>query len=191
VFIASAPWDLRQSLLPVTHESGTANKSYKLSRDGWARPFPRRARDNGILKLAVQSTKRGRLYSHFVFRPRLLQSARPWRTRLDIEQIIRELQVERGRLNRAIAVLEGPRAERISRRGLRHMSAESRARIAAAQRKRWAAQRKNHVDVAAAATAGSTRPGPRHMSAAAKERIAAAQKARWAKIRASHKKKKK
>jgi hypothetical protein len=30
-------YEISDRPLPLTHESGTANKSYKLSRDGWAR----------------------------------------------------------------------------------------------------------------------------------------------------------
>ena len=55
------------------------------------------------------------------------------------------------------------------RRGGNHtMSAAGRARIAAAQRRRWAKQRK----------------GRRKMSAAAKAKISAVAKARWAKVKA-------
>jgi hypothetical protein len=67
---------------------------------------------------------------------------------MDTQQIIDALNEERVRLDRAIAVLEGNsrvsavggrRAVSVrARRGPRHMSPEARARIAAAQRKRWA-----------------------------------------------------
>src|SRR5688572_21488085 len=58
-------------------------------------------------------------------------------------------------------------------RGRRTMSPAARARIAAAQRARWARQK-----------AGSKGPGKRRrMSAAARARIAAAQRARWARVR--------
>ncbi|HEX3819726.1 MAG TPA: hypothetical protein VHW45_05320 [Candidatus Sulfotelmatobacter sp.] len=55
----------------------------------------------------------------------------------------------------------------------RTISAAGRARIAAAQKARWAKQK---------AKAGT--PKKRVMSAAARKRIAAAQRARWAKIKA-------
>jgi hypothetical protein len=67
---------------------------------------------------------------------------------MNTQQIIDVLNEERVRLDRAIAVLEGNsrvsavdgrRAVSVgARRGRRHMSPEARARIAAAQRKRWA-----------------------------------------------------
>jgi hypothetical protein len=71
---------------------------------------------------------------------------------MDTEQIVAALKEERERLSRAIDALggssRGPRgrgrppvptaASGGTRRGPRHMSAEARARIAAAQRKRWA-----------------------------------------------------
>ena len=58
------------------------------------------------------------------------------------------------------------------------MSASARAKIAAAQRARWAKAK------------GKTRPAgkKRKMSAAGRARIVAAQKARWAKIKAAKKK---
>jgi hypothetical protein len=59
------------------------------------------------------------------------------------------------------------------------MSAAGRARIAAAQRARWAKVK------AKGETANSvTMPRKRTMSASARRRIAAAQRARWAKVRA-------
>ena len=65
--------------------------------------------------------------------------------------------------------------------GTRRLSAAARARIAAAQRARWAKVRaggKGNV---------VTMPMKRKMSAAARKRIAAAQRARWAKVRAAKK----
>jgi hypothetical protein len=61
--------------------------------------------------------------------------------------------------------------------GRRQMSPEARARIAAAQRARWA---KFRGDTGSAAKPAKTR-GPGGMSAEGRERIAAAQRARWAK----------
>jgi hypothetical protein len=62
------------------------------------------------------------------------------------EEIIDALKAERERLSRAIAVLEGSsrgarrgRPPGGSRKGPRRMSAAARARISAAQKKRWAA----------------------------------------------------
>jgi hypothetical protein len=65
--------------------------------------------------------------------------------------------------------------------GKRTMSPEAKARIAAAQKKRWAKIRKGNGPSTAAA--GSARPGG--MSAAGRKRIAKAQKERWAKIHAA------
>jgi hypothetical protein len=61
------------------------------------------------------------------------------------------------------------------RRGRRKMSASARAKIAAAQRKRWAKQRKG---------VKGPKKGRRKMSAAARARIAASARARWAKVKA-------
>lgn len=58
------------------------------------------------------------------------------------------------------------------RGGPRNMSAAARARIAAAQRLRWAKHRKSGT------------PGRRKMSAAARARISAVAKARWARVKA-------
>lgn len=61
--------------------------------------------------------------------------------------------------------------------GARVMSASARARIAAAQKARWAKVKGN--------SGGAPR---RHMSAAARAKIAAAAKARWAKAKAAGRK---
>jgi hypothetical protein len=64
----------------------------------------------------------------------------------------------------------------------RKISAAGRARIAAAQRARWAkVKAKPHKQNVV------TMPKKRTMSAAARKRIAAAQRARWAKVKASKK----
>ena len=59
----------------------------------------------------------------------------------------------------------------------RAMSAAGRAKIAAAQRARWAKVKGK--------SGNSTMPKKRTMSVAARRRIAAAQRARWAKVRAA------
>src|ERR1700758_3336306 len=63
--------------------------------------------------------------------------------------------------------------------GTRKLSAAARARIAAAQRARWAKFR-------GTAKAGPVR-GKRTLSAAARRKIAAAQRARWARVKAAKK----
>lgn len=61
------------------------------------------------------------------------------------------------------------------------MSASGRARIAAAQRARWAKVRKGKIPAYAAGK------GKRTLSAAAKAKIAAAARARWARAKAAGK----
>ncbi len=67
------------------------------------------------------------------------------------------------------------------------MSAAARKRIAEAQRKRWAAYRKEEKPATGKKTA-ATKNAPaqprRRMSAAARKRVAEAQKKRWAAVRA-------
>ena len=94
-----------------------------------------------------------------------------------LEQERNRLGAQLDRLNRALSVLIGTSIHRTGRR----LSAAGRARIAAAQRARWA-KVKGHKVVSIGARKGRT------MSAAARKRIAAAQKARWAKWRKAHKK---
>jgi hypothetical protein len=65
--------------------------------------------------------------------------------------------------------------------GTRKLSASARARIAAAQRARWAKVRSGQNQKVV------TMPKKRTMSAGARKRIAAAQRARWAKVRAGRK----
>lgn len=95
-----------------------------------------------------------------------------------LEQLRQEqarAQSELERLSQAISVLEASSTGRPGR-GVRIMSADSRKRIAAAQRRRWARVKGE-----------STKPGKRNLSPAARRRIAAAQKARWATFRAAKK----
>jgi hypothetical protein len=64
----------------------------------------------------------------------------------------------------------------------RRLSAAARARIAAAQRARWA-----KVRASKSTGRNGTAAPKRTMSAAARKRIAVAQRARWAKVRAAKK----
>lgn len=66
--------------------------------------------------------------------------------------------------------------------GKRMMSAAGRARIAAAQKTRWAKANKGKVN------GGPSARSKRKMSPAARAKIAAAAKARWAKAKAAGKK---
>ena len=67
--------------------------------------------------------------------------------------------------------------------GNRKLSAAARARIAVAQRARWAKVRKN----AGAQSKVAPIRGKRTLSASARRKIAAAQRARWAKLKAGKK----
>lgn len=105
-----------------------------------------------------------------------------------IAQIMRQLKVERDRMQKelerlatAIDALHAaggdhfrravrPRRDQPSRRGF---SAGTRARMAAAQRARWAIAKKHSV----------LRRPKRVMSQSARNRIAAAQRSRWAKLK--------
>jgi hypothetical protein len=88
----------------------------------------------------------------------------------DYSVVLRELRNQRDRLDAAITALEGLTGQPKPTR-----SAAARARIAAAQRVRWAK------------TKHTTARQRRVLSAVARKRIVAAQKARWAKWRANHK----
>ncbi len=95
--------------------------------------------------------------------------------------IIAQLKAERDKaaqqvnaLDTAIRALSGMNSTRVSH-GPRKMSAAARARIAAAQRARWAKVKGQQKIVSIAPK--------RHISAAGLARIRAANRARWAKWR--------
>jgi hypothetical protein len=100
---------------------------------------------------------------------------------VNVHQIVAELIAERDQIDRAIAAIEGLNStgrRRVGRppsalRKRRTFSAATRARMAAAQRARWAK----------AKPAEAAKPA-RRVSRAARKRMAAAQRARWAKIKA-------
>jgi len=94
-------------------------------------------------------------------------------TQLEQERIRLTSQLEN--LTLALTALNG----RGSKRGGRTVSAAGRARIAAAQRARWAKVKGRKVI--------SITVPKRKMSPAARRRIVAAQKARWAKWRGERK----
>ncbi len=102
----------------------------------------------------------------------------------NLTSVLNQLEQERARLasqlerlNTALSALNGT-----SKNGVRTgtMSAVGRARIAAAQRARWAKVKGQKVV--------SITARKRTMSPAARRRIVAAQKARWAKWRRAQKK---
>jgi hypothetical protein len=104
----------------------------------------------------------------------------------NLTSVLNQLQQERNRLttqlgilNSAISALNGVSAHAVRRKG--GMSAAGRARIAAAQRARWAKIKGPKAE------STPTRK-KRTMSAAAIARIRAAQKTRWAKWRKAQKK---
>ena len=103
----------------------------------------------------------------------------------NLSLVVKQLHQERNRLssqmealNRAISALDGVSSNG-ARRG-RGMSAAGRARIAAAQKARWAR-------IKGRKSASAPGANKRTMSAAARRRIAIAQKARWAKWRKAQK----
>jgi hypothetical protein len=89
--------------------------------------------------------------------------------------------VRRGRPPKA-AALPSTTGKVDGRKGKR--SAATRARMAAAQRARWAAKNNGASEPATVHAAESSPKKKRTMSAEARARIAAAQKARWAKKKA-------
>jgi hypothetical protein len=103
----------------------------------------------------------------------------------NLPAVLKQLEQERtrltsqlGRLNSAISALTG--VSNMATRSGRGISVAGRARIAAAQRARWAKSKGEK----AVSSASRKR---RKLSAAALARIRAAQKARWAKWRKAQK----
>ena len=101
--------------------------------------------------------------------------------------IVQQLKNEHDRLSRQIkgvaAALEAFGSAHGRGAGARKISAAGRARIAAAQKARWAKNRRNG-NQAANVVAMPKRPT---LSSAARRKIAAAQRARWAKVKAGKK----
>jgi hypothetical protein len=112
----------------------------------------------------------------------LLQSPPEGGTTLaNLSGIVKQLKKERDRaqqrlsgLNAALEAFAGVYRGNNGTGPRRKMSAKGRARIAAAQRARWAKVK---------AEQAGPRPVKRTMSASARRKIAAAQRARWAKVR--------
>ena len=102
----------------------------------------------------------------------------------NLSQIVEQLKSVEKRLTRELQVVTGALAAFGARSGIRtkrrQLSAAGRARIAAAQRARWAKIRGEKQNVV-------TMPKRRTMSAAARKKIAVAQRARWARVRAQSK----
>lgn len=112
---------------------------------------------------------------------------------MDTQSIVAQLRQELARIDQAISALEGlsqtaPRRGRSPktaaasqgiRRGPRRMSAAARAKIAAAQRARWAKQ-KGQAGAKQVSAAQKKAGRHRPMSPAARRKLSAMMKARWA-----------
>ena len=106
-------------------------------------------------------------------------------TLANLSVILRQLKIERDRvqqqlsgLNAALEAFAG--VYRSGPKPRRKMSSKGRARIAAAQRARWAKTKRQQKVVS---IAHGRKPGKRTMSASARRKIAAAQRKRWAKLK--------
>jgi hypothetical protein len=97
----------------------------------------------------------------------------------NLSGIVEQLKKERDRVERELSGLNAALAAFVNvyagSRPKRRVSAKSRAKMAAAQRARWAKAN------------GHASKAKRTMSASARRKIAAAQRARWAKFRAKRK----
>jgi hypothetical protein len=94
----------------------------------------------------------------------------------NLQSIIQQLTDERNRIDDAIKTLNSVNGNSAIRPSREQKSAAGRARIAAAQRARWARTK-----------TAQTTPRRRKISAAGLARIRAAQKRRWAKVKAAKK----
>lgn len=113
---------------------------------------------------------------------------------MDIQGIVEQLRREASRIENAIAALVGlgqpaPRrgrppkatqAKQAAKPKRFTMSAAARAKIAAAQRARWAKQKKGSVSTKKAAPAQKKASGRKPMSPAMRKKLSAMMKARWA-----------
>jgi hypothetical protein len=103
---------------------------------------------------------------------------------MGVETILQEIDNEIANLTQARNVLSGLNGSsantKVVSTGKGRFTASARARMAAAQKARWAKYR------SAKAQSRTAKP-VRVMSASARRRIAAAQKARWAKVRTAKK----
>ena len=108
-----------------------------------------------------------------------------------LDGAVRLLKAEHDRLTKQMrgisAALSAFGAVYGKRTKVRKISAAGRARIAEAQRQRWA-KAKGSGQAKSATPTNPTSQKKRTMSAAARKRIAAAQRARWAKVKAAQRK---
>ena len=111
---------------------------------------------------------------------------------MDIQGIVTQLKQEASRIEQAIAALVGLSSQPARRgrppkvtarvatgRKRRTMSASARAKMAAAQRARWAKQ-KGKAATKKAEPQGKKTAGRKPMSAAMRKKLSALMKARWA-----------
>ena len=113
----------------------------------------------------------------------------------DLGRVVQQLKREReqaaktlAQLDAALSALNGVSSGQ-PRRGRSRLSAAARAKIAAAQRARWAKVRANNKGNGSHRQSVVATPKKKTvMSAAARKKIAAAQRARWAKLKSSQKK---
>jgi len=117
----------------------------------------------------------------------------------ELDRVVQQLRQERDQVARtleqldaALAALSVSASREVQIRGGRaKLSPAARARIAAAQRARWAKVRANGGQKKKSASKTNVASMPKKrptLSAAARKKIAAAQKARWAKLKAAQKK---
>jgi|SRR5581483_2892303 len=104
---------------------------------------------------------------------------------VEIKERIEELEAELERLAGSDGGAAAPTSSGTGRTGKRTMSPAARARIAAAQRARWAKVHAAAGKTRVTAAAGGKKK--RRMSPAARAKLAAIAKARWAKAKASGK----
>jgi hypothetical protein len=104
----------------------------------------------------------------------------------NLSGIVKQLKMERNRLEQqlsglhaALAAFAGVYTNIALPKPRRKISAKGRARIAAAQRARWAKVNGQKV----VAIAKGSKPGKRTMSVSARRKIAAAQRARWPRVK--------
>ena len=99
-----------------------------------------------------------------------------------LEKRLQQINEALGEMSSAPSAPSSPSAARAGKKGSgkRQMSAEARARIAEAQRRRWAAQKGGTVSAAE-----SNGKPKRKMSAAGRKAISEAAKRRWAAARAA------
>ena len=110
-------------------------------------------------------------------------SAQQLRQAADLKEKIDGLQTELNAiLGGEVPTPAAPETAQVPKNGRRKVSAKSRARMAAAQKARWAAKRGESRSKTARATVSQEKP-KRYISPALRKARSEAMKARWAKAR--------